>query len=84
MAKNVDQAGPASLPAPDHLQLDERPGDQRQYQPGDQHPDDRQPRRLLRLVESVEQTALFADVACGLGPVESDLRQRMPSGGLHG
>ena len=28
-----------SLPTPEHLQLHKRPGEQRQHQPGNQHPD---------------------------------------------
>jgi len=56
-----------SLSAPEQLQLHERPGEQRQPKPGDQEPDNRQPRRLLRLVERTEQTPQFADVACGRG-----------------
>lgn len=56
-----------SLSAAEQLQLHERPGEQRQHKPGGQEPDNRQPRRLLRLVERTEQTPQFADVACGRG-----------------
>jgi hypothetical protein len=55
---------PYSLPTFEHLQLHERPSEQRHHQSADQHPDDRQSRRLPCLLEGIEQTAQFADVAC--------------------
>ncbi len=64
--RHIGSPADASLPPTKHLQLHKRPSKQRQHQSGDQHPHDRQPGRLLRLVEGVEQTAQFADIACRL------------------
>jgi len=57
---------------------------QRHHQSSDQHPDDRQPRRLLRLVERIEQSAQFTDVLRRIGSIEPHPVQGMPRPGLGG
>jgi len=77
-APRADQQQPSAFthcPPPKHRLLHERPRERGHHQSGDQHPDDRQPRRLLRLVEGVEQAAQLTDVLAttDLGPPSQHL-----------
>jgi hypothetical protein len=49
----------------------QRAGKQHLHHPGDHNSNDRQPRRLLRLVEGTEQTRQFTDVRRNLVPCEA-------------